>query len=168
MDIKKKRIKTIVTILIFIILLLLFWIVIGGRSFAKYKNEIHSSHTAEIAKTVFIVDGAQNIQIDGKEDTIYAFEIKNFDETGVNQVGLNYDIAIVNHSEADLEFELMKNGELIELNEDTTNLFYLGSYERQIDKYELKIKYHHQPTIISDIEGNVQIKAQATQAQKDG
>lgn len=163
---RKKVVKTLFTIVILIILLLFCWILIGGKSFAKYKSEANATHLAEVAKPVFVVDGAQDIQINGMEDTVYEFEIKNYDETVVNSVNLKYDIEIINHSKADLEFELSKNGERINLTENKTTLLPLKALEKQRDSYQLKIKYHNNPAVTSDIQGNVQIKTQAVQEEK--
>ena len=163
---KKKVVKMIFTIVILIILLLLSWILIGGKSFAKYKSEANATHLAEVAKPIFVVDGAQDIQINEMEDTVYEFEIKNYDETAVNSVNLKYDIEIINHSKADLELELSKNGERINLTENKTTLIPLKALEKQRDSYQLKIKYHNNPAVTSDIQGNVQIKTQAMQEEK--
>ncbi len=163
---KKKVVKVIFTIVISIILLLLSWILIGGKSFAKYKSEANATHLAEVAKPVFVVDGAQDIQINGMEDTVYEFEIKNYDETAVNSVNLKYDIEIINNSKADLEFELSKNGERVNLTENKTVLNPLKPRDKQTDSYSLKIKYHNNPAVTSDIQGNVQIKTQAVQDEK--
>lgn len=167
MSVKKRRvIKTLFTIVILIILLLLCWILSGGKSFAKYKSEANAIHLAEIAKPVFVVDGAEDIQINGIEDTVYDFEIKNYDETAVNSVNLKYDIEIINNSKADLEFELSKNREIVNLSENKTTLNSLKAGDKQKDSYQLKIKYHDNPAITSDIQGNIQIKTQAMQEEK--
>ncbi len=167
MSIKKKRVvKILFTIVVLVILLLLCWILSGGKSFAKYKSETTAAHLAEIAKPVFVVDGAENIQINGMEDTVYDFQIKNYDETSVNSVNLKYDIEIVNYSEADLEFELSKNGKMVNLTENKTTLNPLKAEDKQMDSYQLKIKYHNNPAVTSDIQGNVQIKTQAIQDEK--
>lgn len=161
---KKKMIKSIVMIVVFIIILLLCWLFLGGKSYSKYKEEVRANSTSEIAKAVFVVDGAKNIQINGMEDTVYDFHVKNYDETGASEVALDYFIEIVNQSEAELEFELTKNGEIMNLTENKTNLISLPNLAKQTDDYQLKIKYHNNPAKIADIEGNVQIKAQAVQA----
>lgn len=163
---KKKMIKAIVIILLVMIWLCFCWILIGGKSFAKYKSETNASYLAEIAKPVFIVDGAENIQINGLEDTVYDFEIKNYDDTFTSGVNLSYEIEIVNNSKADLEFELSKNGKSVILAENKTNLNFLEASNKQKDSYQLKIKYHNNPAITSDITGNIQIKTQAMQTEK--
>lgn len=160
---EKKMVKNVVMIVVFILLLLLCWLFLAGKSYSKYKEEVRANCTNEIAKAIFVVDGAKNIQINGIEDTVYDFHVKNYDETGVNEVGLDYFIEMVNLSEADLEFELTKNGELVNLSENKTDFFHLASAENQVDDYQLKIKYHDNPAQIADIKGNVQIKAQAVQ-----
>lgn len=163
---KRKVVRTMFTLVVLIALLLLSWILIGGKSFAKYKSETSAMHLAEIAKPIFIVDGAENIQINGIEDTVYNFEIRNYDEKVVNGVNLNYTIEVMNNSKADLEFELSKNGEIVNLTENKSTLNTLKALDKQNDLYQLKIKYYNNPAITSDIQGNVQIKTQAIQEEK--
>lgn len=161
---RKKGIKAGGMIIVFIVILLLCCLFFAGKSYSKYKEEIRVNSTSEIAKAVFVVEGTNNIKIDGIQDTTYDFYVKNYDETGVTEVGLDYFIEIVNHSEADLEFELRKNGQVVNLSENKTNLIFLSSLEKQQDNYQLNIKYRNNPAQISDINGNVQIKTQAVQA----
>ena len=122
MDItKKKIIKAILIILLIIIILLLNWLFLGGRSFSKYKKNFGSNSLTEIAEPVFTVDGASNIQIDGIDDTVYDFSVKNYDNFNTSEVDLDYTIQIVNNSGADLEFILTKDGKSISLSNNKTN-----------------------------------------------
>lgn len=165
MDVEKKKVaKTILAIILIVILLLLCWLFLGGNSFAKYKKEVYSDSFTEVAKPVFIVDGADNIKINGIEDTVYQFSVKNYDDSGINEVDMNYYVQIINHSNANLEFVLTKSGELIDLVENKTNLISVSNLGKQEDNYQLKIKYHD--VVNKEIEGNVQIKIEAIQARK--
>lgn len=166
MDIKKKKVIKAVLIIILIIIILLLWLLcFGGKSFSKYKKDINSSSLTEVAKPIFSVDGASDIKIDGIEDTVYYFTIKNNDKSGVSEVDLNYYIQIENNSKADLDFVLMKDGKNVPLNNNKTNLISLKSSNKQDDEYQLRIKYNNNPAIVSDINGNVQIKVEAVQAE---
>ena len=166
MEIKKKKIIRLIFIIILVIVLLLLWVFfIRGKSFARYKSEITSNSVSQIAKPILNVDGASNIKIDGIEDTIYKFSVKNYNGTGKSDVDLQYYIEIVNNSQADLEFTLKNKGNVVELNNNKTNLITLSSESEQTDEYELKIKYNNNPAITSDIDGNVQIKIEAIQAE---
>ncbi|MCX4255254.1 MAG: hypothetical protein OSJ63_08350, partial [Bacilli bacterium] len=80
---------------------------------SKYSRSVNSNSTADIAKPVFIVDGEQNIKIDGIEDTEYTFSIKNYTFQDISDVDMDYTIEIVNNSEANLDFELLRNGTAI-------------------------------------------------------
>lgn len=165
MDITKKKIlKAILVIILIVIILLLYWLFLGGRSFSKYRKNVNGNSATQVAEPVFQVDGASNILIDGIEDTIYNFSVKNYDETGISNTKMQYYVQIVNNSKANLEFILTKNGQAISLNSNKTNLISLSSNQKQDDNYELRIKYHNDDAIIGDIDGNVQIKVEAVQA----
>ncbi len=167
MDITKKKIlKIILIVILIIIILLLSWLFLGGKTFSKYKKDINASSSTEIAKPILNVEGASDIKIDGIEDTIYNFSVKNYNGLDVSEVDMNYYIEIVNNSKADLEFILTKNGQPINLNNNKTDLISSSSLNRQSDDYQLKIKYHNNPAIVEDIDGNVQVRVEAVQATK--
>lgn len=164
MDIKKKKIIKAILAIIFVIIIILFWLIFGEKTFAKHIKTVASDNIEKIAKPVFVVDGSPNIKIDGIHDTLYDFNVKNYDDTQVSQVDLDYYIEIVNDSEADLGFELTKNGQVVELNDNKSNLIELSSLYKQNDNYKLQIKNNNNPNIASDIKGNVQIKVEAVQS----
>lgn len=167
MDITKKKIlKIILIVILIIIILLLSWILLGGRTFSKYKKNINASSLTEIAKPILNVEGDREIKIDGIEDTLYNFSVKNYDGSDISEVDMNYFIEIVNNSKADLEFILTKNGKDIKLTNNKTDLISSSGLERQTDEYQLKIKYHNNPAIVEDIDGSVQVKVEAVQATK--
>ena len=168
MEIKKKKlINTLLVVIIFVVILLLSWLLLGGKSYSKYKEEVNAMSNTQIAKPVFVVNGTSNIEINGKEDMIYYFDIKNYNENGISEVEMDYFIEIVNHSQVNLEFELTKKDEKIELQNNKTGVISLANVIKQDDKYELKIKYKDKPAVFSDVQGNVQIKVEAVQAKKD-
>ncbi len=167
MDITKKKIlKIILIVILIIIILLLSWLFLGGRTFSKYKKNINASSLTEIAKPILNVEGDRKIKIDGIEDTLYNFSVKNYDGSDISEVDMNYFIEIVNNSKADLEFILTKNGKDINLTNNKTDLISSSGLERQTDEYQLKIKYHNNPAIVEDIDGSVQVKVEAVQATK--
>ena len=167
MDIGKKKIVKVILVVILLIIMLLLWsIFFGGRSFSKYKKNINSSSMTEVAKPIFVVDGTDDIKINGVEDTVYHFCVKNYDRTGMSEVELDYYINIENNSKADLEFVLTKDGKNIPLINNKTNKITLSNESRQEDEYQLRIKYHNNPAIVQDIEGSVQVKVEAVQAEK--
>jgi len=167
MDIKKKKIIKIILIIILILIILLLWLLFSrGKTLSKYKQNINGSSTTEVAQPVFVVDGASDILIDGIEDTIYNFSVKNYDKTSISEVDMNYYIEIVNNSQANLEFILIKDGKNVSLNNNKTNLISLKSLTKQNDEYQLSIKYNNNPAVTSDIDGNVQIKVEAVQIEK--
>lgn len=166
MEIKKKKIIRIVLIVVLILIMLLLWFgLLKGKGFSKYNSKINSTSVSQVAKPVFIVSGDSNIKIDGIEDTIYKFNVKNYDNNGKSDVDLKYTIQIVNNSQADLEFILKNNGNSVNLTNNKTDPISLSSANTQKDEYELQIKYNNNPAITSDIDGNVQIKVEAVQAE---
>ena len=165
MNIKKKKIMRFIILCILILIMILLWLeIMKGNSFAKNRIQINSNGIAEIAKPIFVVDGNSNIKIDGNQDTVYKFSVKNFDDINISQTDLNYYIEIVNNSIADLNFILTNNGNIVNLNNNKTELIPLTSSNKQTDEYELKIKYNNNSAIESDIDGNIQIKVEAIQA----
>lgn len=162
MSVKKKKIIKLILMLILIMIIGLFW---GGRTFAKYTKHVKSSAVSEIAKPIFVIDGAKNIKIDGIQDTVYEFCVKNYNDEEINEVEMNYYIEIVNDSKADLEFVLIKNGQLINLENNKSNFILLKRDQRQKDDYQLQIKYTNNSNTVSDIKGNIQIKVEAIQVE---
>ena len=166
MDVNKKKVvkAVLIVVLILIILLLgvLYW---RGKTYSKYGKEINSESMAEVAKPIFVVDGADNILIDGIQDKVYEFSVKNYDNTGVSDVEMKYNIQIVNNSQADLSYQLTKDGKTINLSNNKTATFSLSGINKQSDDYKLTIKYKNNPAITNDIAGNVQIKVEAEQAE---
>lgn len=166
MDVNKKKILKIVLIVILIIIILLLGLLFfKGKSFSKYKKDINTNGTTEIARPIFEVDGSQNILIDGIEDTVYDFSVKNYNNSGVSEVALNYYIQLENNSDADLTFQLTKNGKLVNLIDNKTSLISLSALDKKSDDYQLTIKYTNNTAITNDIVGNVQVKVEAVQAE---
>ena len=74
MDVNKKKVvKIILMVVLLILMLLLWWKFWGGKSFSKYKGDVSANSVTEVAKPVFSVQGADDILIDGIEDTTYNF-----------------------------------------------------------------------------------------------
>lgn len=167
MDIKTKKIINVtLVILLIILILILCWIYFSGKSFSRYKTTVTSNGIAQVAKPVFIVDGDNNIKIDGIEDTTYNFSVKNYDSNNISEVKTKYYIEIINNSKASLNFELFdKENNRITLNENKTQIFELDKEIKQNDNYILKVKYKNDPAITEDIQGNVQIKVEAIQSE---
>ena len=167
MDITKKRIiKGVILAILVIIFILLLSMVLGARrNYAKFNKELNANSTIEVAKPVFEVNGDNNILIDGINDKTYSFTVKNFNSTGKSEVDLDYVVEIVNNSQADLTFELTKDGKKVNLTNNKTGKMVLSNQAEQTDSYSLKIKYTNNSAITHDIAGNVQIKVEAVQSQ---
>ena len=167
MDVNKKKVvKIVLIVVLLIIMLLLWWLFGGGKSFSKYRKDVETNSVTEVAKPIFVTEGADDIKIDGIDDTVYNFSVKNYDENETSEVDLDYFINIENNSDADLEFILVKDGKKVPLTNNKTNTITLSSNGKQSDEYALSIKYHNNPAQTTDITGNVQIKVEAVQAEK--
>lgn len=141
--------------------------VIVSISYAKYKQALTGDGKVEVAKPILILERTSDIKIDGIKDEVYDFSVKNYTDTQINEVNLNYSIQIINDSHANLEFTLYKNGQQIDLNHGETEGILLSNLKKQEDNYELKIKYNDDSAMKSDIYGNVQIKVEAVQENKE-
>ncbi len=162
----KKTINIVLIVILVILILLLLFLLFGKLSYSRFKNNVNSNGIAEIAQPILVVDGAPNIKIDGIQDTIYSFSVKNYNQSTISETDLDYNIEIINDSKADLEFELVKNGnEKINLNNNKTEIMNLKGTTRNTDNYELKIKYKNNEAITEDITGNVQVKVVAIQSE---
>lgn len=142
--------------------------IIAGISYAKYKQKLTGNGKVLVAKPILILDATNDIKIDGMKDAIYKFSVKNYTDTQMNETNLNYFIQLINHSDADLEFTLYKNDEKIALNQNQTEGIFLSNLSKQEDKFKLEIKYKDDANCKSDIQGDVQIKVEAIQEDKQG
>ncbi len=166
MKVENKKILNICLVVILVALLILLLLMfMFGRTLSKYNRSVSSNSTADIAKPVFVVDGEQNIKIDGIQDTEYDFSIKNYNFQEISDVDMDYTIEIVNSSKANLSFELIRNGTKVSLDNNKTDTFNLKGIQRHTDDYKLIVKYENDATILEDITGNVQIKVEAVQSE---
>ena len=149
------------------IIVILSYIIVG-ISYAKYKQGLTGNGKVSVAKPIVILDSANDVKINGMQDTPYNFSVKNYTQTQINEVNLKYFIQIINDSDADLEFTLFKDGKIVDLIQNQTEGILLSNLSKQEDDYELKIKYNDDPSIKTDIYGKVQIKVEAVQENKQG
>lgn len=161
----KKTIRLILIIALIILIILLLLLFFGGRSFSKYRKSVESNGVADVAKPIFIVDGTEDIKIDGIEDTVYNFSVKNYSGLEISDVDMEYNIEIINNSKANLDFKLTKDGEEVTLTNNKSESISLKGITRHTDEYQLKIIYNNNPAIIEDLTGNVQIKVEAIQTE---
>lgn len=166
MKVENKKVLNICLIVVLVALVILLLLMfLFGRTLSKYSRSVNSNSVAEVAKPVFVVDGEQNIKIDGIEDIEYTFSVKNYNFQDISDVDMDYTIEIVNSSKANLKFELLRNGTAISLNNNKTNSLNIKGIQRHTDEYKLIVKYENNPAILEDITGNVQIKVEAVQSE---
>ena len=132
---------------------------------AKYNTlEILKSNT-EIAKPVFEVHGTENSKISAINNIgYYEFTIKNFNETGISEVGFLYTIEIVADVDESIKFELYKEDQKIELQNLKTEQLSIEANESIEQKYKLKVTYDRElGEKGKDILQEVQIKVHSEQ-----
>ena len=133
---------------------------------AKYHTlEILKSST-EIAKPIFEVHGTESSKISAINNIgYYEFTIKNFNETGVSEIGFLYTIEIVADVDESIKFELYNENQKIELQNLKSEQLLIEANKSIEQKYKLKVIYDNSlgekgKNILQD----VQIKVYSEQA----
>lgn len=158
-NIKKDKLKIIITFSI--ILLILF----SGYCLAKYKFSKEFSLDSKIAVPVLEVEGTETTKISEINNIgYYDFSVKNYNEKNISDVSQNYTIEIISNTNEAVEYELYKEEEQIELNDNKTdNIFIEGSEEKE-HHYRLKITYdENKKNSEEDILEDVQVKIHSEQ-----
>ena len=132
---------------------------------AKYNTlEMLKSNT-KIAKPIFEVHGTERSKISAINNIgYYEFTIKNFNETGVSEVGFLYTIEIIAEVDESIKFELYCEEKEIELQNLKTEQLSIEADKKTEQKYKLKVTYD--PSLGEkgkDILQEVQIKVHSEQ-----
>ena len=164
---KKNNLKNITYIIILFIVSLLL---LTGYSMGKSLNEILINYHAEIAEPILEVRSNPTIDItDTETEGSYTFYVRNYDKNGKkSDADIQYLIEIQDTIDVKLKdtmsYELYKNGQKIELQEQKTNLMYLSHQSLQEDTYILKIKYNKDASRYEkDMLDKIQIKIHSQQ-----
>ena len=134
--------------------------------FAKYNTlEILKSST-EIAKPIFEVHGTESSKISAINNIgYYEFSIKNFNETGVSEIGFLYTIEVVADVDESIKFELYNENKEIELKNLKSEQLSIQANKSISQKYKLKVIYDNSlGEKGKDILQEVQIKVHSEQA----
>ena len=168
MKIKKNNLKNItyITILFIVIILLL-----TGYSLGKSLSSVMLSYKAEIAEPIVEVRSNPAIDItDTSTEGSYTFYVRNYDENGkMSETGIQYTVEIQDtideRLKSTMNYELYKNGEKIELENQQTHIMELSHQNLQEDTYVLQIKYNKDASRYKiDMLDKIQIKVHSQQA----
>ena len=164
---KTEHIKQITYILILSIVIILFF---TGYSIGKSISRITIKGQAQIAKPMLEVLSNSNLKItDNENEGECNFSVRNYDEKGkITEVNLQYVVTIkdtINQNFKDtIIFELYKNGEKIDLENQATQKMVMTNKNKQEDKYTLKVKYDKtKSTEMGDILEKIQIQVHSEQ-----
>ncbi|MBP3597505.1 MAG: hypothetical protein J6J60_08980 [Clostridia bacterium] len=119
-------------------------IIFSNYSYGKYFEKYILNYSTKIARPVFIVESDEMKEIQEFEDLEkeqYFFSIKNFDDTGVNQIKFSYYFELEGEQD-EIEYELINQttNQVINFENGKTNRFNIG-LEKEIQEYCLSIDF---------------------------
>lgn len=158
----KKKIK----ILIIALCLILFILsIFTTDTFSKFFGKIFGESKTEIAEPIFLLEHTDKKVVDNSNQEIdYYFNVKNYNDSSVNEVNLKYMIEITPIQDKAIILTLYKDNQKIDLNEQKTSYIEIGHTTKQEHKYRLNVKYNKNNQENSyDINSNIFIKAYAIQ-----
>lgn len=141
---KKEQLKQMTYIFILSMVFILF---LTGYSIGKSISQTTIKAQGNLAKPIIEVISNSNLKItDSENEGECNFVVRNYDEKGkITEVNLQYTVEIKDKIDEKLKdtvtYELYKNGEKIELQNQTTPAIKLENKKQQEDKYILKVKY---------------------------
>lgn len=110
--------------------------------YAKYISIEKLSSKLSIATPIFIVEGKEITKISEKNNIgYYEFSIKNFNETNISEIGFIYTIEIISNTDESIQFELYKNENQIQLNNNKTQEILISANQKKEENYKLKVMY---------------------------
>ncbi len=145
--IKKINLRTLVCITIITVIISTFF------SLASYHSALSGSGKGQVASVALSIDNETTLNLpigplDSDSEQSFEFEIFNKSDKRKNEVTMKYYIEIINdYANLPLNFsiyQLNENNqyELLSLNSNKTQEFYLGYSEDKGDKYKLIIRWN--------------------------
>ncbi len=142
-----------------------------GYSIGKSIMQINIKSQAQIAKPILEVVSNSNLEItDTIEEGECSFTVRNYNVKGeITETDLQYIVTVKDTISEKLKktviYELYKNGQKIELQNQATKMMRLTNKIKQEDKYSLKVKYDKQAsTEMTDILGKIQVQVHSEQS----
>lgn len=135
---KSNNHKKIIMVLVLLASILLLTPIV----FAKYQSLDILNNKTEIAKPIFEVQGTESSKISAIQNKgYYDFTIKNFNDTGISEIGFLYTIEIIADVDESVQFELYKEDEKIELQDLKTKLLSIQANQEIEQNYKLIVTY---------------------------
>ena len=135
------------------------------KTLAKYTTTEKIDNKLEIAQPIFQVTGTEIAKINSINNIgYYDFIVKNYDKEKIGEVDFLYTIEVISDIDDSVKFELYKNGQLINLENQKTEVMSIKGNIKTEEQYRLKVTYDEtKGTNGKDILEDVQIKIHSEQ-----
>ncbi len=135
------------------------------KTLAKYTTTEKIDNKLEIAQPIFQVKGTEIAKINSINNIgYYDFIVKNYDKEKIGEVDFLYTIEVISDIDDSVKFELYKNGQLISLKNQKTEVMSIKGNIKTEEQYRLKVTYDEtKGTNGKDILEDVQIKIHSEQ-----
>ena len=135
------------------------------KTLAKYTTTDKIDNKLEIAQPIFQVKGTEIAKINSINNIgYYDFIVKNYDKEKIGEVDFLYTIEVISDIDDSVKFELYKNGQLINLENQKTEVMSIKGNIKTEEQYRLKVTYDEtKGTNGKDILEDVQIKIHSEQ-----
>ena len=135
------------------------------KTLAKYATTEKIDNKLEIAQPIFQVKGTEIAKINSINNIgYYDFIVKNYDKEKIGEVDFLYTIEVISDVDDSVKFELYKNGQLVNLENQKTEVMSIKGNVKTEDQYKLKVTYDKtKGTNGKDILEEVQIKIHSEQ-----
>ncbi len=135
------------------------------KTLAKYTTTEKIDNKLEIAQPIFQVKGTEIAKINSINNIgYYDFIVKNYDKEKIGEVDFLYTIEVISDIDDSVKFELYKNGQLINLENQKTEVMSIKGNIKTEEQYRLKVTYDEtKGTNGKDILEDVQIKIHSEQ-----
>lgn len=173
-EIKEKKLKNkaksdnIKVITISSIIFLIIILILTGNVIGKSISDVFINAKAEVATPIFQVKTNPEIDITEVNDIAeYQFEVVNYQNDKITDVGFSYTIEIISNLDEYVEFTLFRNGIELNLENNKTKQISMAKEKLTEHKYTLKIMYDKNKIgSIYEILDNIQIKVHSEQSRK--
>lgn len=148
-----------------IMILLIILVCLGIQTcYAKYQSYISGKIVGRIAEPIITIKSENSLLVTAIEPKQqYHFSISNYNENKkINEVQMKYYIEFI-YNEANVNLELYKENEKIEIKDKKTKENILGIEQKEENNYIVKISYKETEEIKKDILEEIEIKIHSVQ-----
>lgn len=128
-------------------MLVIIIILLINFSVSKYKYLITENGNAKIAEPIIVFEQDENLEIEYNKKTgqiEYAFKIKNYNDTKINEVDFLYNIEIIgNDNNFPVEYKLINTdtNEIVNLVNNKSENFKIGTLVKEEDSYKVVVNW---------------------------